>query len=193
MSRRIAVLGLLLLAGCSFFSRSKSRFFSLERIAPAAPPAAASTATRATPIGIDGIELPPGVDRREIVVRKADHQLDVRSTDQWSAAFSDMVLHTLAFDLAARLPEGALILPGETIPAGPTRGISVAVAELSAGPENTVTLDAHWVVRIPGVADVAHHEHIAIDVPSLESAQIAGGVSRAIAALADRIAAQVGR
>ncbi|MBV8518017.1 MAG: membrane integrity-associated transporter subunit PqiC [Acidobacteria bacterium] len=199
MSRRIALLGLLLaFAGCSFFSRSKSRFFSLERIPPTTSSAAGSTSVTATatpmrgiPIGIDGIELPPGVDRREIVVQKADHQLEVRSTDQWSAAFSDAVLHTLAFDLAARMPEGMMILPGETIPAGATRGLSIAVAEFSAGPANTITLDAHWTLRAPGVAAISHREQITIDIASLDSAQIADGMSRALAALADRIAAQV--
>jgi len=45
---------LLFLAGCSFFSRSQSRFFSLDRIAPTTPVAT----VRGLPIGIDGVEHP---------------------------------------------------------------------------------------------------------------------------------------
>jgi uncharacterized lipoprotein YmbA len=177
----------LLLAGCSFFSRSQSRFFSLDRIAPTAPVATA----RGLPIGIDGVELPPGLDRREIVVRKADHQLEVRSTDQWSALLQPLVLHTLAFDLAARMPEGMVILPGEAKPAGAMRSIDVVLEDLAAGPDAKVVLDGRWVVRENGRPDVARHERIAVDIASLDSAAIASGVSQALGILADRMAASI--
>jgi uncharacterized lipoprotein YmbA len=186
--RRIAPYLLpLLLAGCSFFSRSQSRFFSLERIAPAAPVAN----VHGLPIGIDGVELPPGLDRREIVVRKIDHQLDVRSTDQWSATLQPLVLHTLAFDLAARLPEGMLILPGEAKPSGAMRSIDVVLEELAAGPEAKVVLDGRWVIRESGRPDVTRHERIEVDIASLDSASASIGVSQALGILSDRMASEI--
>ena len=187
MTMRWTIVLTLFLTGCSFFSKSQSRFYSLDRIPPAAP----ASAARGLPIGIDSIELPPGLDRREIVVRKADHQLDVRPAEQWSASLQPLVLHTLAFDLASRLPEGTVILPGETKPAGATRSIDIAFEELAAGPDAKVVLDARWIVRTAGQPDAAHREQIAINIPSLDSANIAAGMSQAIAALADRIAAQL--
>jgi hypothetical protein len=168
------------LTSCSFFSRTKSQFYSLERV----PGTVVSV--RGLPIGIDSVELPPGFDRREIIVRKANQQLEVRETQQWSAALEPMVLHTLAFDLAGRLPEGMVILPGAAKPGAAMRSIDVVFEELAAGPERNVILDAHWVLREAGVSN---HERIVIDIDSLDSAQIATGVSRAVAALADRIAA----
>ena len=42
-----------------------------------------------------------------------------------------------------------------------------------------------------GRAGVARREQFTVDVPSLDSANVASGVSRALAALADRIAAQL--
>jgi len=176
------VLAMILIGGCGFFSRSKSTFYSLDRIPPAAPMAAAS----GLPVAIDALELPPGFDRRDIVVRKADHQLDVRGTEQWSASLEAMVLHTLAFDLASRLPEGMVVLPGQAKPAGPLRSISVVVEEFSAGPDNVVTLDARWILN-----QASHHERITIDIASLGSADVATGFSRALATLADRMAAQL--
>jgi uncharacterized lipoprotein YmbA len=166
----------LLFCGCSFFSRTKNSIYSLERIAPAAP-----AAKRGTPIAIDSIELPPGLDRREIVVRKPDHQLEVRSNELWPASLQPLVLHTLVFDLASRVPEGMVVLPGETTPAT-IRSVDVVFEELAAGPDRNVVLDAHWIA-----AGVSHHERIVIDIPSLDSAQIAAGVSQALAALADRM------
>ncbi len=187
--RTLPFLLLLFLAGCSFFSRSQSRFFSLDRIGPTTPLAT----VRGLPIGIDGVELPPGLDRREIVVRKADHQLEVRSNEQWSALLQPLVLHTLAFDLAARVPEGMVILPGEAKPAGAMRSIDVVLEELAAGPDAKVVLDGRWVVRENGRADVAHHERIVVDIASLDSAAIATGVSQALGILADRMASSINR
>jgi uncharacterized lipoprotein YmbA len=185
--RTTTILLTLLLAGCSFFSRSQSRFYSLDRIASAT----AVSGTRGTPVGIDGLELPPGLDRREVVIRKADHQLEIRSTDQWSALLQPLVLHTLAFDLASRLPEGMVILPGEARPAGATRSVIVVLEELAAGPDSKVVLDARWVEREAGRADITRHERIEVAIASLDSANVATGTSQAIATLADRMEAQL--
>ena len=174
----------LIFAGCSFFSRTKNTFYSLERIAPSSGVAA----LRGTPIGIDSVQLPPGFDRREVVVRLPDQKLDVRSTQQWSASLQEMVVHTLAFDLANRLPEGMVILPGEAKPAGTMRTLDVVVEEFAAGPGNTVVLDGRWVL-----GGITHHERIDIDIASLDSAQVADGMSRALATLADRIVAAIPR
>jgi uncharacterized lipoprotein YmbA len=181
--KRIVALSLLL-AGCGFFSKSQSKFYSLDRI----PPAAAPAAIRGLPVAIDGVELPPGLDRREIVVRLANQQLQVRSAEQWSASLQPLVLHTLAFDLADRLPEGMVILPGASRPAGVLRAIDVVFEEFTAGPDSKVVLDGRWIVRVSGQADVTHHERISIDIPSLDSANVALGTSQAVAAFADRIA-----
>jgi uncharacterized lipoprotein YmbA len=181
MRRTVLVLGLVL-SGCSFFSKSKSTVYSIDGIPAAAAPARAITGA---PFGIDNVELPPGVDRREIVVRKANQQLDIRSNELWSADLKDLVMHTLAFDLASRIPEGMLILPGEAKPVT-MRTIEVTFEDLSAGPDSRVHLDARWKV-----GTVSHHETIAIDLPSLDSKNVAAGMSQAIAALADRIAAGV--
>lgn len=180
--RRVAPILLLLIAGCGFFSRTKNNFYSLERIPPAAPIVRTGTGA---PVAIDAIELPPGFDRREVVVRKEGQQLDVRPNEQWSAAFQAMVLHTLAFDLASRLPDGMVILPGQVAPAGATRSVSVVFEELAAGPQPQVVLDARWMVS----GGAARHERIVINIPSLKSEQIAIGMSQALAGLADRMAA----
>lgn len=182
--KRIALVLTLLLAGCGFFSKSQSKFYSLDRL----PPAAAPVATRGLPVAIDGVELPPGLDRREIVVRLANQQLQVRSAEQWSASLQDLVLHALAFDLADRLPEGMMILPGASRPSGALRAIDVVFEDFIAGPDSKVVLDGRWIVRASGQADVTHHERISIDIASLDSANVASGTSQAIAAFADRMA-----
>lgn len=177
----IAMLSLLL-AGCGLFSRGqKSSFFSLERVAPSSTPVAGLRP--AAPLAIESVELPPGFDRRELVVRKAGNQLDIRNNEQWSATLEPMVLHTLAFDLAGRLPEGAVVLPGATRPAA-VRAIDVVFEEIAAGPEARVVLDGRWTLD-----GASHHERIEVPVSALDGAQIAAGMSQALGQLADRIAA----
>jgi uncharacterized lipoprotein YmbA len=187
----LSLLLLLLFAACSFFSQSKNNFYALDPVSPTGP----VVTMHGVAVGIGGIELPPGLDRRELVVRKADQQLDVRSTEQWAASLQPLVLHALAVDLARRLPEGTVILPGEAKPAGGVRSIDVVFEELAAGPDAKITVDASWVVhelvRDGSRPEVSHHEHFTVDTGTLDSAKIATGMSQAIAVLADRIAAQL--
>src|SRR5205085_10252206 len=163
MKRAIVVLSCLI-ASCSFLSRTKNHIYSLDRV-----PGTVS-GVPGTPIALGGVELPPGYDRREILVRQTDRTLDVRSNDLWQAQLGPLFLHTLAFDLAARLPDGMVVLPGQTQPAGGVRPIDVVIGDISAGPDNRITLDARWGVR---GTPATHHEQIAVDIASLESAQVA--------------------
>lgn len=183
--RLVAVVALAAaLAGCGFLRRPEIRHFALEPLAPAAAPVATLPGP---PLGVDAVELPPGLDRRGIVVRRDDQGLEVRGTDLWAASLESMVLHALAFDLAHRLPEGTVVLPGQAQPPGGMRTLDVAFEELAAGPEREVVVDARWTLRTPGAADLTGRARIEEPLPSLDSAEIAAGTSRALAALADQV------
>lgn len=188
MRRIVPVALMILLSGCGFLSRSKSRFFSLDRIGPTTPVASLTGA----PIGVDAVELPPGLDRREVVVRKADLGLEVREKDQWTATLENLVLHTVAYDLADRLPDGMVILPGQAKPDTAMQSIDLLFEELAAGPDNKVVLDVRWVLHQTGQPNRTEHERLEIPIPSLDSAAIAQGHSQALAQLADRIVAGLG-
>lgn len=189
----ILLICVVLLPACGFFGRSKNEFYSLETLPNATAPATSSTARAAgAPIGIDAVELPPGIDRREIVVRGADHKLEVRGTHQWAGPLEDMVTHTLAFDLANRLPEGTMILPGQPRPAGAAiRSLAVTFEDLAAGADGVFVLDARWTVTDPGGPEVTAHERITVPAQSTESPAIVAAMSQALAQLAERIAAKV--
>lgn len=175
-----SILLALLLTGCGFLKRPPNQFYSLETSAPTQPVAA----TTGAPIAIDGIELPPGLDRRDMVVRGADHKIEVRGTHQWTAPLEEMVIHTLAFNLANRLPEGMVVLPGQAQPPGAKRSVSVVFEDLAPGDDSVFVLDARWTL-----AGVTHREHITVPMPSMDSPQIAAAMSTALGTLADRIVA----
>ena len=184
MKMRLAavIVAVMLAGGCSFFKRPPNQFYSLDTI----PPAAAPVAIGGTPIGIDGIELPPGFDRRGIVLRGADHKFEVRGTHQWASPLEEMVIHTLAFDLANRLPEGMVVLPGQAKPLGAMRSLFVNFEDLAPGVEGPFVLDARWTI-----GELNRHERITVPLASTESAAIAAAMSEALSQLADHIVAQL--
>jgi uncharacterized lipoprotein YmbA len=173
------------ISGCGFLSRPPNQFYSLQTIEGIGPRVALGGA----PIGIDGVELPPGIDRRGIVLRGADHKLEVRGTHQWSSSLEDMVTHTIAFNLANRLTEGSVILPGQVKPSGAMRSIYVMFEDLAPGPDRVFHLDARWIVTQTGIPAVTRHETVAVQLDSLDSEHIAAAMSQALATLADRIVA----
>lgn len=178
----IVVLASAIIGGCSIFSRPDNRFYALDTIE------GARVEVTGAPIGIDGVELPPGLDRRGIVARDENHRLEVRGTHQWASPLEEMVIHTLAFDLANRLPTGMVILPGQAKPTGPMRSIFVVVEELAPGPDPVFRLKARWTVAAGGESRTSE-ESIEIPLESLESDHVARGMSESLAELASRMAA----
>ena len=181
------------LTGCGLMKRPEIRTFTLTPMPPASTVEVAAP-PGAVPLGLAVAELPPGLDRQDVVVRESEHRLDVRGTDLWSAPLGRLVLHTLAVDLAERLPRGGVVLPGQKGPAGGVRPLELAVAELAAGPEPQVVLDVRWTLAAggPGAPGLAGEERVVEPIDSLDSASVAAGLSRALAALADRLAARLG-
>ena len=178
----------LLLSSCNIFRRPDNQFYSLETIPAAGPIAAAS----GPPIGVDGVELPPTMARRGIVVRDENGKLEVRGTHQWAAPLEDMVVHTIAFNLANRLPEGAVILPGQPRPAAAAkRALFVVFEELAPNPEGVFVLDARWTLASPGTVGAPNHERITLELESMESPAVVTTMSRALAMLTERIIARM--
>jgi uncharacterized protein len=177
------ILALLLAGGCGLFKRVPNQFYALDTV-----PAQTRVARTGVPIGLDTIELPPGIERRGIVLRGADNKLEVRGTHQWASPLEEMVLHTLAFDLANRVPEGLIVLPGQPRPSG-ARSLAVTFEDLAPGPDGVFVLDARWTLAAPGTTDVTHHERITVPLASTESPAVVAGMSQALALLADRIVA----
>lgn len=66
------------------------------------------------------------------------------------------------------------------------RSLSVEFEELAPGPEPTFVLDARWTL---GAA--TNHERIEVPMPSLDSANVAEAMSKALAMLADRISQRI--
>ena len=179
MTRRLVLMVVMLTCGCGILKRVPNQFYTLDTI-----PVETRVARTGAPVGLDTIELPPGIDRRGIVLSDKDNKLEVRGTHQWASPLEEMVLHTLAFDLANRLPDGLIVLPGQPRPSG-ARSLAVTFEDLAAGPENVFVLDARWTLG----EGPTHHERITVPLQSTETPAVVTGMSQALGMLADRIAA----
>jgi uncharacterized lipoprotein YmbA len=177
MRRISAAMLVLLAAGCGIMKRTPNQFYSLQ------PVPGTMVNVGGSPIGIDGVELPPGLDRRGIVIRGENHKLDEKGQHQWASSLEDMVIHTLAFDLANRLPQGMVVLPGQAKPAE-MRSIYVTFADLAPGQDRVFVLDATWTL-----GERSTRERITVNATSLDPPAVVAAMNQALAQLADRIAA----
>lgn len=175
---------LALLPACSIFSRPDNQFYELASV-PGEP---VTLRVGERPYAIGALSVPPQLERRGIVIGRDGGKLEVRGTQQWAAPFEEMVLRTIAFNLADRLPEGSMVLPGQLQPAGGSRPIQIVIESFAAGPSSVVVLNGRW-----SEGAITSEERIEIPLESLETSEVVEGMNEALAALADRIVAGLAR
>lgn len=182
-----------LLAACS---SPRTEFYTLTPETDGA----ARLAYAGAPVGFRHVDLPPALDRRAMVRRIDEHRVDVRGTERWAAPLDQLLSHVLAADLAARLPEGSVVLPGQPAPLDRHAELTVLIEDLTAWPDR-VELVARWTL-VPderGATGVTRTERIVVPLPGGDgeadvaeeaerAAAAAAAMSRALALLAGRMA-----
>jgi len=184
-ARAVAVAALALVTACP--SSPASHFYALS----ATPPSGARRTTAvAAPVHVAAVHIPPSVDRRQMVRMTGPNSVQISETERWSAPLDEMLGNVLAQDLAARLPEGAVLFPRSPAPSG-ARALVVTLAELGPGADGHVRLTASWSLLASGSpAPVVSEKTIDIDAgPAANAEEAAAAVSRALGELADQIAA----
>lgn len=171
-----------LLAGCA------STPTTYLRLAPVAGPTIGGAGPA---VAVAHIATPPAIDRLYLTSLTGPTTLHVANHARWVAPLGGMMQGVLARDLAARLPDTEVPLPGDPAPHGGARVVSVTVATFLPEP-GRVVLDADW-----RVTSRRHHRivadgraHIVVPAGATPALQ-AQAMSEAIGRLADRIAARV--
>ena len=174
----------LLLAGCGPSLPSKFYVLTADPVPQRAWTAAAKT------VALGRVSLPGALDRPQIARRKAGNEIVFSEEERWAGPLDDMVRRVLADDLAARLPAGvSLIESAATTPPGVT--LAVEVSRFDADESGAVTLTARWETLGPTGAPFRPASESTIVEPGSgkDAAAVATTMSRAVAALAARIAA----
>jgi uncharacterized lipoprotein YmbA len=162
------------------------RYYTLDSI----PPSVHADGRAGRPVWIARVIVPKTLDRLQLVRRASANRLDVSENDLWAAPLDDMVRRVLSQDLAARMPEGTVIQPGEPLPAGRLRPITLSLSEFDSDLDGRIVLNAQWTVESAVGSDgqFRRDEHIVINAGSGAPDAVSAGMSRALAILADRIA-----
>lgn len=145
------------------------------------------------PVIVGRVKLPPTLDRLALVRRLKGDRLSINSRVWWAAPLDRLVRHTLAVDLANRLPAGAVIIPGEVKPHRPARSLAVVFERFRVGPTGRVKLVAIWTLvdRASGRVLGTHTTLVSAPAASIAGGDIARAVSAALAKLSDAMAAEI--
>jgi len=127
-----------LVAGCS--SSAPTHFFTLS----AMPPSGAVSTYAGAPVKIGDIQVPPSMDRLELVRQSAGNELSVDDFAHWAAPLGDLARTALTQDLAARLPAGRVVYPDVAEPDG-TWHLSVDLLDFTCTPERA-SLEVSWTL-----------------------------------------------
>jgi uncharacterized protein len=180
----IAAVPLLVMAACQ---SAPTRVFTLEPVVPRS----IANPYSGPPVRIDAVHIPPALDRIEILSEVAPGEFKVSDLDHWVAPLGQVARQTLTADLIARLPQGRVIFPHLTKPAGAI-GVSVDLLAFSADREGA-KLHVSWV----GTSDGSQPQScggtmmLQTTLPGAGSAATASALSTLLAQLADRIVAEL--
>jgi hypothetical protein len=183
--RPVVLLGSSLLFACG--SSPPTRFYILNEIAPASPAPTAAT-SNLIPVRVEPVAIAPELDRPEIVSRIGPNRVHVAGSDRWAALLPEQIRRVLSDDLSARLPPGSIADPNEPNTKDPRRLLTIAIDEFYGDDRCAVALRASWSLTIPSVASQHGTEQVQVPATAPCSGELAEAMSRALGALADRIA-----
>ena len=174
-----------LLTGCG--SSPPSHFYVLT--ADPVPQRAAPVASVNT-VALGRITLPSALDRPQIARRRGGNEIVFSEEERWAGPLDDMMRRVLADDLAARLPAGVMLVESS---AKPPPGVTIAldVSRFDADESGAVTLTVRWEALGRNGAPLGAPRESTVVEPGSGGggAAVAATMSRAVAALAARIAA----
>jgi uncharacterized lipoprotein YmbA len=179
----------LLLAGCGSSPPSKFYVLTADPVPQRSWTAAPKTIAPKT-IALGRVSLPGALDRPQIARRKGGNEIVFSDEERWAGPLDDMVRRVLADDLAARLPAGVSLIESSAKPP-PGVTIAVEVSRFDADESGNVTLTARWEALGPTGRPLGPPSESTIVEPGSgkDAAAVATTMSRAVAALAARIAA----
>ena len=124
-------------AGCR--SSPPKRFYVLDAV----PPAQLRSSRPNAAVQIAAVNIPPSLDRQEMVREKAPGALEISDVNRWGASLGDMMQNVLTRDLIDRLPAGAVILPRTSAPTG-TYEITIDILQFESNAGGDVVLEGGW-------------------------------------------------
>lgn len=136
--RCLAVLWLAaLLTSCQ--SSPPKRFFVLDAVPVKQP----STFSPSAAVQVAGVDIPPSLDRQEMVRESAPGSLEISDINRWGGPLADMMRDVLTRDLTERLPPDKVIPPRTSAPPS-TYEVTVDLLQFGGDAKHNVVLNGGW-------------------------------------------------
>jgi uncharacterized lipoprotein YmbA len=113
----------------------------------AALPAAQLRGDAARVIRVDPLLLPELINRPQLVLRSADHEVKILEADRWAGPLADDLGQVLRADLQQADPANDYVAAGGPRSEDAVWQLQVQIGQLDAGPATDVRLQAAWVLR----------------------------------------------
>lgn len=190
-SRRcLALLLMIVLASCR--SSPPKHFYVLDAVpSPERGPSAAPKAA----VQVAAVNIPPALDRQEMVREGAADSLQISDRNRWGAPLADMTQAVLTRDLMERLPEGAVIPPRTAAPAG-IYEITVDLLQFGSNATGSVVLEGGWSLYRLGSDTPLLNRNVQLSErpgPAADYATQARLMSRLLGRLADEMVTSLPR
>ena len=141
---------------------------------------------------VGAVKLPGALDRPQIARRLGPNQLEYAESERWAGPIDDMTRRVLSTDLRTRLPASTTMIADDS-PTPADMTIAIEMSRFDADKEGRVALDASWEIldKNGKVVGVPRQQKIVEPVIGPDAAAVAAAMSRALAGLADNIAAGI--
>lgn len=179
--RRVAVIALVLLAGCG--ATPKESFYTLA----SAPPVETQSATT---VHVALASLPEAVDRTPVVIRKAPNQVDIDDFHRWAEPLKYAIPRVVAANLSKELG-GARVSSGRAGGTTADYRVALEITRFESSFADGATLEAAWTVSRKTGAALTGRTLARVPAGSADYVGVASAHSRALEQLAREVAAAI--
>ncbi len=137
------------------------------------------------------IGLPGYLDRPGLIATAGEDRLHLMANARWAEPLGDMLGRVLQEDLSQRLPGSLVFRESGAITAAPDAVVEVDVARLDRDAAGAMVLQATIAVRRPGAAPRTARGDWRGPPQGAAAQAVIAAMDAALAALADRIAAEL--
>lgn len=179
----LALLGIMV-AGCS--ATAPARFYTLDAVATSTGEPASHSGVVVGPVTI-----PPALDRPQLVIQVAAHQVDIDEYNRWAAPLADGIAAAIAGNLATLLGTSDVVA-GAAATFNPFYRVTLDVQHFASVPGKEAFVDVVWAIRkTTGGPPRSGRSVVHEPVQGQDMAALAAAHSRALASVSADIAAAI--